>query len=394
MGTLIQRRIFFDLLKTTILCLIGVSTLLVLVVAMIQVSRNGLDPLAVLMILPFLLAPLLTYTVPTCLLFACTVVYSGMSRNNEIIALKASGIHASRMFSPVLVLAILAGGCSVYLADSVIPRCNRAFRQALVSDMQATIYAYIRQRGELVQDGLPYELYVRAVSGEYLIDPIIKHRTEDGRYDMIAQASKAILDVVQVPGEPPAAQIRLFDGIIVTDVENAVHFRDRTELMPLPDLFKQDTLKLEAMTFSQCWEKAELYRVQAEIADFERKCLAEGVSDPEALAKRETLDQDVVRFQRKAREMDAEVQVRIAQATASLPFILLGCPISILFRRRDFLQAFFICYLPIIVGFYPAMILAYNVVKEGSTGHQWLIWAPAVMLSLLSLPFLRHVVRH
>lgn len=394
MGTLIQRRIFFDLLKTTLLGLAGVSTLLVLVVAMIQVSRNGLDPLVVLKILPYLMPPLLTYTIPTCLLFACTVVYSGMSRNNEIVALKSTGIHAKRLFTPLLILAVVAGGFSVYLADAVIPMCNRAFRQALISDVKGTMYAYLRQRGELVQKGFPYELYVRNVAGEYLVDPIIKHRGPDGRYDMIAQASKATLDVVEANGEAPVVEIRLLDGVVVTDVENAVHFRDRTERMPMPDLFSQQNGKLEGMTFADCWERAESYRLQADSIGAHLQRLAARPQTPQLVDEAEKLDQEFIRCRRKARELDAEVQVRLAQAMAPLPFVLLGCPVSILFRRRDFLQAFFVCYLPIILGFYPAMILAYNVVKEGQETSMAIIWGPAVALALLSIPFVRHVVRH
>lgn len=387
---MIQRQIFIDLIKTTVLCLVGVSALLMLIVAMIQVARNGLDPLAVLKVIPFLLPPLLTYTIPTCLLFACTVVYGGMSSSNEIVALKSVGIHANRILGPVVFLAVVLAGASVYLADSVIPAANKAFRNALISDLQGSIYAYIKQKGELVESGMPYELYVRTVSGRELIDPIIKHRGPNGEYDMIAQAAKATLEIAYVDGEP-IVLIRLLDGVVVTDVQNAVHFRDRTEEMPVPKLFQQEQTHLEALTFAECWQKGEQYRIQALATAAEIESFPQPELQQEKL---EELKSDLSRFERKAREMNAEVHVRLAQATATIPFVLLGCPISILFRRREFLQAFFVCYLPIIVGFYPAMILAYNVVKEGGCTVSALVWAPAGVLALMAIPFYRRVVRH
>ena len=93
----IERTIGFDLLKITLLALCGASSLLMVVGAMVEATRNGMDPIRVLMIMPYLIVPTLPYTIPTSLLFSCTVVYGGMSYANEITAVNADGSHVYRV---------------------------------------------------------------------------------------------------------------------------------------------------------------------------------------------------------------------------------------------------------------------------------------------------------
>ena len=57
--------------------------------------------------------------------------------------------------------------------------------------------------------------------------------------------------------------------------------------------------------------------------------------------------------------------MRIALAGGSFFFVLLGAPVGILFARRDFLSAFITCFVPIILIYYPLMLLGMNLGKEG-----------------------------
>ena len=57
--------------------------------------------------------------------------------------------------------------------------------------------------------------------------------------------------------------------------------------------------------------------------------------------------------------------MRIALACGSFFFVLLGAPVGILFARRDFLSAFITCFVPIIILYYPLMLLGVNLGKDG-----------------------------
>ena len=61
---------------------------------------------------------------------------------------------------------------------------------------------------------------------------------------------------------------------------------------------------------------------------------------------------------------------------------------------RNFLRTFFICFLPIITLYYPTMILSFNVVKESETNIAHILWIPPILLAIVSIPFMRRVIRY
>ena len=77
---------------------------------------------------------------------------------------------------------------------------------------------------------------------------------------------------------------------------------------------------------------------------------------------------------RRVNEYETEKQLRIAQAFGSLFFVLLGAPVGILFAKRDFLSAFISCFLPIIILYYPLMLLGVNLGKEGILNPIVALW--------------------
>ena len=67
--------------------------------------------------MPFIVAQI----IPVCILLAVLVVFSLMARNNEIIAIKSSGINVYYIFKPVLIIGILLGILLFLLSDVVVP---------------------------------------------------------------------------------------------------------------------------------------------------------------------------------------------------------------------------------------------------------------------------------
>lgn len=395
---LIERTIIFDLVKITAMALCGASALLMLLGAMIEAARHGMDPLRVLMVMPYLIVPTLPYTIPTCLLFGCTVVYGGMSAANEITAIKASGIHVFRVLWPAVMLSIALAAFGVFLVDTLIPACNRKFAEALLSDIEGTMYAYLKEKGELREPGFPYELFVQSVHDERLINPIIKHRGPRGNYDLIVQASSATLKVVPGEGNQLELQARLVDAVVAAGSDNTVRFPDRTEKMPLPPIFKTNEEKTESLSFEKLALRGEELKNKARQVEVDIASL--GVAAALAgdvgyfVGELNWSQQNRSRLERKSREAGAEIHLRIAQSLATIPFALLGCPLSILFQRREFLRTFFVCFLPIITVYYPAMILSFNLYKEGQGGTVGTLWGPSVAMTLIAIPFLRRVIRY
>jgi len=67
--------------------------------------------------IPFIVAQIM----PICILMSVLIVFSLMSRSNEIVALKSSGIRIYYLFKPVLVIGCIFGVLLFILSDVIVP---------------------------------------------------------------------------------------------------------------------------------------------------------------------------------------------------------------------------------------------------------------------------------
>ena len=70
-----------------------------------------------------------------------------------------------------------------------------------------------------------------------------------------------------------------------------------------------------------------------------------------------------------------------------------SAPIAIRLRNRDLLTSFFLCFVPILVVYYPLLIFGINGAKSGSLPC-YSVWAGNIMLTLWGGWVLRKVVRY
>lgn len=398
--SILTRLVFRDILIVTLFSLVAVTGLLMVLGAMFEGGKTGLDPVSILRLLPYIVAPSLPYTIPTCLLFACTYVFGTMSGTNEIVAVKAGGINAMRLIRPIIIFSIVVSLGCVWLSDQVIPWCQKQLRMTLLGDMETTLFTYLRQTSSISGPDLPYELYVSNIDGTRLLQPIIKHRDPKGGYDMVLRAREASLSVERSSNLTGHVEIviRLIDGVLSTDPGNSAYFLDRTERMPIPELLKGDQFGISERGFKALDEQSEKFSNEELQAKFElattmgmcslrgEPAVAASVAGP-AVYKIDFTNE-------MAYKSICEKHNRIARSMAAMPFVLLGCPLSILYRRREVLQTFFICFLPIITLYYPTLILSYNVLKESESQMFFLLWLPSLLMIIASIPFIRQLIRH
>src|SRR5260370_11401662 len=107
--------IFAELLKVFIVALVALTGLILLAGIIAEAMKNGLGPAQILAAIPLLLPSLLPYTLPTTVLFATCIVYGRLSADNEILALKAAGVHILHVIWPALFLGIVASAVTMFL---------------------------------------------------------------------------------------------------------------------------------------------------------------------------------------------------------------------------------------------------------------------------------------
>ena len=94
------------------------------------------------------------------------------------------------------------------------------------------------------------------------------------------------------------------------------------------------------------------------------------------------------------RRMTTEIYSRYAMAGSCLFFALLGGPFAILQAKRQFITSFIMCFLPILLVYYPVMFLMMNLCKTGTISPWWSMWVPNAIIAAGSVIVLRKVVQH
>jgi lipopolysaccharide export system permease protein len=76
-----------------------------------------------------------------------------------------------------------------------------------------------------------------------------------------------------------------------------------------------------------------------------------------------------------------------------LCFVWVGAPMAIWLRNRDFLTTFFLCFVPILLVYYPLLVYGVDGAKNG-TIPAFSVWAGNAILLVWGAYLLRKVLRY
>src|SRR6516164_6844981 len=99
--------ILWELTKVFLMSLVGITGILLMAGIIAEASQQGLGPTQILAAIPLLVPSTLPYTIPATTLFATCVVYGRLAADNEIVAIKAAGVHVMKVVYPGVMLGLL-----------------------------------------------------------------------------------------------------------------------------------------------------------------------------------------------------------------------------------------------------------------------------------------------
>jgi len=106
------------------------------------IVKYGVSVFTVLKLLLFILPATFAITIPMACLVAVIVVFSRLKSDNEIIAMKASGISPLPMLRILLILGLLLTIAMIFFNNTVLPNANFAYRNLY--------FNIVRQRAAIV----------------------------------------------------------------------------------------------------------------------------------------------------------------------------------------------------------------------------------------------------
>lgn len=391
----LQRYILGELLRVLLLVITATTVLLVFLGVFQKISESGIGPLQVLQILPYIVPSMLPFTIPATLLLSVCIVYGKLSADFEIVAAKAAGINVMSLLAPAFVVGAVLSVCSLLLNDQVIP-WSMANIQRIITHAMEDICFDVLESHSLYEDGTHgFSITVLGVDKEErkLINPIIKY-VPKGRKPLTLQASSAIL---RIDFESQEVILDCKDAYV--DAPGRISGRMEEFRINLPTTINGQQAKARHLSIDAIeLQLAELKDTIEQRDEHEaiEAALSLAVGDFDHLASPEFRGHGWQRNHevRVARKHHTELHNRFAMSCSCFVFALVGGPFSILQARRQFLTTFFICFAPILLIYYPVVLLMVNLSRSGTVHPGWAMWVGNALLLIVAVVVLRRAVRH
>jgi len=129
--------------------------------------NKGVSIFDVLKILALTVPSVLGFILPTGTLAAVLLVFGSFAQNNELIAMKASGINLCKVALPVVAVAFLLSLFSLFLNDQIQPRAMYLYRQLVREILVKRPTAYLEE-GRFIKEFKGYILWINKVKGNRL----------------------------------------------------------------------------------------------------------------------------------------------------------------------------------------------------------------------------------
>jgi lipopolysaccharide export system permease protein len=358
MNKIIDRYIFKEIASSFVI-IIFVLTFVLLMGKMLQITdlfvNKGVSFFSIVKIVIFLLPYFLLFTIPIALLISILISIGRLSSDNEITALKTSGISLLQIYYPVAVASLIAFIFTIIMSYFIVPQTNFATRRLLFNVVQENANIGVKEKvfNDDFKDFLIYADKI-PVHKNYMEGVIVSDKRIIGEQNTIF-AKKAFL--VSDP-ETMKVELKMEDGSIHTVSSDLKNYRKID--------FKSYNINLD---------------LSAALADFDKSAkAAKDMTMSELLEKAKKIGMKG----KDIRELYIEVHKKFSIPVACILFGILGLPLGIRSHRSVKSKGFAVGLL--IVCFYYILRLGGEAFAE--TGYLPVVigvWTPNILFALIGI---------
>ncbi|HEY1786419.1 MAG TPA: LptF/LptG family permease [Pirellulales bacterium] len=345
----------------------------------------------IVLMLPYLLPEAVRNAMQAAALFAACSVFGRLSAGNEILALSSLGVSPLKIIRPVVLVAVFMSLACVWLYDVGESWGQRGIQQVVINSAETIALRYLRTKHSYTKG--PVTLNVKAVEGRILMRPmLIVERPDHGEpitisaeeAELHTQAQNHELSLVMRNG---TAYIGNKLSYAFPDVqEQIIALSDPGEGLPnwppkfctLSDL-RKDIAREEAAL-------AHLEQNPLDAVPLWRTAAPPG-APPESHAAVLDTEREHMHW------LKAQVNRRWANGFFCLAFVMMGIPVSMRVRSRDYLTSFFACFLPVVLLNHPLHNFCIKLAESGRAPAA-LPWVGNVLLIGFGAWMLNRALRH
>jgi lipopolysaccharide export system permease protein len=328
---------------------------------------RGVSPLLLAKMLLYLLPDVLRFALPLSMLIASVLVFSRMSADNEICALKASGVSLWQTISPCLFLSGLLSLGGFYLSLSLAPDCRYLAQQLQWEALTSSPLA-------LLEPGSALQLSERS-------------RLQIGR-----KVGNLLYEVQFFETDAAGAKLRdvtARSGVIVNNQETRsleLVLKDFT----LSEYLLGQPVQTEAV---QPFLHSETMIIPLEYgAAQERKPLKRKLK----LMNAKMLFADMGMQEAEGGNLSehwVELHYRFVLAMSPFAFMIMGIPFGIRNRRSESSSGLLVCVL-LALFFYGFLLLGRSLKEHAGLHPELILWIPNLLYQIGGLIIIRKIGRH
>jgi lipopolysaccharide export system permease protein len=391
---IMTRYVLSEMLQVFLVALTALTLFMLVIGLAKEAQQQGLGLLQILALVPFVLPDAMRFAVPGTMLFAVASVFGRLSSSNEITALKAAGITPLAVIWPVAGLAITVSIACVWLNDVAVSWGRDGVRGVVVRSLEEIIYSRLQQQRSYSTKQLA--INVKGVEGRRLIRPTMSFQPNNSSPSVTLSAMEAELKTDADAGSLTA--ICRNGTVRVGDVE--VAFPDTIErVIPLDainrkGLHEKSPSEIGMADFAAARQETlgMIQRLEQKAAGRQATALLTGQLDLTSPAHAAGERNAVTSLWGRIHRIDMEPWRRWANGFSCLAFVLVGAPMAIRMRNADFLTSFFLCFLPILLVYYPVFMAGVSQAKAGDL-PPIAVWGGNLLITLWGLWLLRGVIR-
>ena len=361
----IERYVFGSFLSSFTLAFL-VLTFVLTIALMVQIVSYILSGLPLKLVGEFAMVSFpetLQWTMPLALLVSSVLVFSRMSADSEIAAMRACGVNLLSVMKWPIVFGLACSLVGVYVNNEIVPR-GHELRRSLKAKVSVDTGLDILEPGRVITDFPKMKLYFGAKEGNWVYDLIVIDYSNP-KFDRMITASKAL---VESRGRDIFLDLYNMTVDPVDEDHQSMARANRAQHV-VKDALKESKYnkKEKDLRLMELIERINRYR--ALVKQMKGDSKAKGV-------ERKLLRRDLC-------DLKVELSKRFVFAMASFCFVLVGIPLGIKAQRKESTIGMAIA-LGVSLGYYLIVILMLSLHKNYSLHPEILIWSAVLACLLLA----------
>jgi lipopolysaccharide export system permease protein len=391
---ILTRYVLFDLLKVFLLTLTGLTLLIFVVLIGKEAVDKGIGLGPLLRMAPYLLPQAMQFAVPGTMLLATTSVYGRMASYNEIVAIKSLGISPMAVIWPTLVLATLVSFVAVVLNDVAVSWGRLGVQRVFLASIEEVTYGQLRMRHTYNLGKA--NITVRDVEGHRLIWPTLIVQAAADQPAWTISAEEAELHLLPEEGK----LVVKFQNLDLDGPVKWINPDTQEYVMSIEELTGSSTKNRSPSNYALAEIAPAIQEQEELLGRIEQATVAQAAfgmltgdfdSLSETAWKAHEREKENAEF--RLHRLQTEPWRRWANGFSCLCFVLIGVPVAVWLRFSEFIASFFVCFLPILVVYYPLLAVSVDQAKDGVFPPQS-VWLGNILLSLAGVWLLRRVNRY